>query len=136
MTRNNADFQAGAVHPSHPLWEGGEQPMYRWMHHGEYDEAQAKGVFKSNRNASPTPSNAYEDNEHVLVKFNGAPGRFISKDQKNFYLSKDSIPFEEATIVKAGGPEVAKKYGLPWESISNCLGCQTDGAMRHVGHND
>lgn len=100
MTRNNADF-------FHPLYEGGEQPMYRWMHQGEWDEAQSNGEFKPNRNVSPTPQNAYSDKDHVLVKFAVQPkGVWRKKDvegrQANFYVNPKPIPFEHGEIVDRG----------------------------------
>ena len=102
---------------THPLYEGGDQPMYRWMHHEEYDEAQETGSFKLNRNSSPTPQDAYATQHSVLVKFNSAPGRFRKKDlegrQANFYVNPHgAIPFSEATVVKTGHPDLDKKYGV------------------------
>ena len=99
MTRNNADF-------FHPLYEGGDQPIYRWMHQGDYDEAQKAGVFKSNRNASPTPQDVYSEPTHVLVKFTSPLGRWRKKDlegrQSKFYVNPAPIPFDHAEIVDRG----------------------------------
>jgi hypothetical protein len=92
---------------NHPLYEGGDQPMYRWMHQGEYDEAKSNGFFKPNRNSSPTPQNAYSEPTHVLVKFAAQPkGVWRKKDlegrQAAFYVNPEPIPFEHGTIVDKG----------------------------------
>ncbi|CAB4124057.1 hypothetical protein UFOVP45_128 [uncultured Caudovirales phage] len=99
MGRNNADFR-------HPLYEGGERPMYRWMHQGEYDEAQSAGEFKARRNVSPQPQDTYSEKDHVLVKFTSPTGRWRKKDlegrQANFYMNNEPIPFEHGQIVDKG----------------------------------
>jgi hypothetical protein len=92
---------------SHPLYDGGDQPMYRWMHHSEWDEAQATGEFKANRNASPTQQDVYSEPEHVLVKFAAQPrGVWRKKDlegrQSAFYVNPQAIPFEHGGVVARG----------------------------------
>ena len=80
--------------------------MYRWMHQGEYDEAQSAGFFKTNRNSSPTPQDAYSEPTHVLVKFTSPPGRWRKKDlegrQSQFYVNPEPIPFEHAEVIDRG----------------------------------
>lgn len=99
MGRSNAEF-------FHPLYEGGEQPMYRWMHQGEWDEAKTAGFFKPRRNVAPTPQNAYSENDHVLVKFTSPKGRWRKKSmegrESGFYMNQDPIPFEHGEIVDKG----------------------------------
>jgi hypothetical protein len=107
MGRNNADFKGGTGEFTHPLYDGGDQPMYRWMHPGEYDEAKSTGFFKPNRNSSPTPQNAYSEPTHVLVKFAAQPrGVWRKKSsegrQANFYVNPEPISFEHGTIVDKG----------------------------------
>lgn len=107
MGANTADFHGGTGKFDHPLYEGGDQPMYRWMHQGEYDEAQAAGFFKRNRNSSPTPQSVYSEPTHVLVKFAAQPkGVWRKKDlegrQSEFYVNPEPIPFKHGTIVDKG----------------------------------
>ena len=109
MTRNNADFEGGAGKFDHPMYEGGDQPMYRWMHQGEYDKAQSTGFFKQGINAARVPQNGYSEPTHVLVKFAAQPkGVWSNKYQPGrenkepFYQARQPISFEHGEIVDKG----------------------------------
>ena len=107
MTRNNADFQGGNDQFSHPLFEDGDQPMYRWLHPAQYDEAKSTGFFRPGINAALTPQNVYSDDDHLLVKFAAQPkGIWRKKDlegrQADFYTTRNAIPFEHAEVVDKG----------------------------------
>jgi hypothetical protein len=93
---------------------------YRWMHHGEYDEAQKAGAFKHHAYVSiGTPDHTYSngiEQPHVLVKFSHVDNTFEDEGRgKNAAWIKGQYPFSSAQAISASHPDVAKKIGVPYQ---------------------
>jgi hypothetical protein len=93
---------------------------YRWMHEGEYHEAQNTGEFKHHAYVSlghpdHTYSNGIEQ-PHVLVEFPHVDNTFEDEGRgKNAAWIKGRFPFSGGRALSASHPDVAKKIGVPYQ---------------------